>query len=135
MGCRSHAPGGAQSARPSQEPAVSNLDESVRATKILLDVVDLLDEVERVAKGPAPKTAAMDFVSERLKSLIETYGGTLIRLPEWDPQLQRAVAVENPSNAKGTNRILRCGASGLRMGDRIIRKQEVVLTDSTTRRS
>ncbi|MBI4639788.1 MAG: hypothetical protein HY731_03795 [Candidatus Tectomicrobia bacterium] len=112
-------------------PANSIIDNEIQQTKarIFLELVDLLDDVKRMRNGVAQKAEALDIVIQRLCQLIEFNGGTIINLSEWNPDLQRAVAVEKPEKGQKPRQIVRKGSSGLKIGERIIRKQEVVITE------
>ena len=97
--------------------------------ELLLALVDLLDDVGRLAAARPPGEAET-FVQEKLRLLIELNQGEIIRLDRWDPALQRAVRVEPASAEAPEDTILRSAASGLKVGGRLVRKQEVVLARS-----
>ncbi len=92
----------------------------------LLNLVDLLDEIEGMKRSGGDQSGGLGVVESRLSVLIELSDGEIIRDTEWQPDRQRAVEVVPAS--EGTPRILASRKSGLAVGDRIVRKQEVVLS-------
>lgn len=104
------------------DPATSS-DE----TKWALGVVDFLDELkESEADASEAERAASRSLSDRLKTALCAKGFSLVDSNEWNPDKQRAVAVERKPNATET-KILGKGSTGLSRNGKIIRKQEVKL--------
>ena len=64
----------------------------------------------------------------RLEDNIALADGELIRETMWQPALQRAVKVEPAEHCQTEVRVLRARATGLKQHGRLIRKQEVVIS-------
>lgn len=92
----------------------------------LLDLVDLLDEIEDIKQSGGDNAGGLGVVEARLADLIELSDGEIISDTEWRPDRQRAVAVEQGTT--GVPQVLASRRSGLAVGGRIVRKQEVVLS-------
>ena len=120
-----HGPSGVE------EPGVSGgslPEQGNDCIRVLLGLVDILDDLERMSSHvDGPSEDALDFLRDKLEQLIAVHGGEIIRRDTWTPELQRAIARECAGPGQPENEIIRTGSSGLRMGDKLIRKQEVVL--------
>ena len=63
-------------------------------------------------------------LADRLKAALKSKGFVLVDSDVWNPDKQRAIAVERKPDATGT-KILGKGSTGLARNGTIIRKQEV----------
>ena len=98
-------------------------------TPILLDLVDLADDMADLkSRATAGLVQEYSFLEGRLFDIFEKHNGQILRSSDWDPDTQRAIKVEPAADEHAEIRVLRTGASGLRVGNRIVRKQEVVLS-------
>lgn len=98
---------------------------STENEKWAVSVVDFFDELRGCAKEWIDSEAVCAKEIQRLlQSFIGYSGYSLIDLDKWDPDLQRAVAVE-PDDAANEPIIIEKGATGLSKNGKIIRKQEV----------
>lgn len=94
-------------------------------TKWALGVVDFLDELKEAEAEASPKEkTASETLRDALVAALSVKGFAPIDSNQWNPALQRAVAVVRNPGASVTT-ILGKGASGLSFGEKIIRKQEV----------
>ncbi|HRQ87907.1 MAG TPA: hypothetical protein PLA50_03870 [Bacteroidia bacterium] len=121
-----------RTAEPPPPPPRSARQAPHELDRHLLNLVDLLDEIEGMRKSGGDQSGGLGVVESRLADLIELSDGEIIRDTEWQPDRQRAVEVVSAS--EGAPRVLSSRKSGLAVGGRIVRKQEVVLskTESTT---
>jgi len=104
---------------------------STETDQHLLNLVDLLDEIALLKQGPGGVCQSLDIVESRLFDLIAMSDGEIIRDLGWQPERQRAVEV-----VPGQSRIptfLSSRRSGLAVHDRIVRKQDVVISKSQTK--
>jgi molecular chaperone GrpE (heat shock protein) len=96
---------------------------------MLLGIVDVIDEIELMkTSAAAAEHGGLSAVQDRLRDLVELSGGELIRETSWQPTLQRAVKVEPAEPGQTDVRHLQTLATGLRHAGRIIRKQEVIIS-------
>ena len=94
-------------------------------TKWALGVVDFLDELKESETDSSPSERALSAsLRETLVAFLATKGFAPVDADEWNPALQRAVAVVRKPDATGTH-VLGKGATGLSRQGTIIRKQEV----------
>jgi hypothetical protein len=98
-------------------------------TEMLLGMVDLLDEIDALQpEADAEQRKALAHVAGRLRDQIELAQGEVIQEQAWNPALQRAVKVEPASTGQREPRLLESFASGLKYKGRIVRKQEVKIS-------
>lgn len=112
------------------EPISRSTPTSSKSSEHLLNLVELMDEIASL-KAVDDGRGALEIVEARLNDLIELADGEVIRDTEWKPDRQRAVKVE-PS-IQDTPTLLSSRRSGLIVNGRIIRKQEVVLSQPETK--
>ena len=96
--------------------------------KLFLALVDLLDEVALMKKDTGDvgdPTSPLSIVEARLADALEDGGATLIREAAWNPERQRAVKVVEKDLL--SSEIIETRHTGLAVGERIVRKQQVVL--------
>ena len=95
----------------------------------MLGIIDAIDEIE-LMKSDSPEEASrgLALVQGRLEDRITLANGELIRETMWQPALQRAVKVEPAEQGQTEVRVLRSRATGLKHQGRLIRKQEVVIS-------
>ena len=95
----------------------------------MLGVVDAIDEIELMKSDSTAEAArGLALVQGRLEDKITLADGELIREKLWRPALQRAVKVEPAEHGQIEVRVLRARATGLKHQGRMIRKQEVVIS-------
>ena len=87
-----------------------------------LEVVDAMDEISRIPheKGPVAYV-------ERLCSQLSMLDCTLIDSDEWNPELQRAIKVEEAVTPGSSTRVTRKISTGLRVRGKLVRKQTVII--------
>ena len=96
---------------------------------MLLGIVDAIDEIELMkTRAASAEHSGLSAVQDRLSDLVELSGGELIRGTSWQPSLQRAVKVEPAEPGQTDVRYLQTRATGLKHTGRIIRKQEVIIS-------
>ncbi len=106
----------------------NNLDE----TKWALGVIDFLDELkESDAESSPSERDRSTALRQTLVARLAAKGFAPVDSGEWNPDLQRAVAVIRKPDAPGTT-IWGKGATGLSRGGKIIRKQEVKIETKGT---
>lgn len=96
--------------------------------QFMLGVVDAIDEIDLMKVATPAESTALCLIQERLRDLIELSGGELIRETSWQPEVQRAVKVEPAESGQSEIRYLQSRSTGLKHADRIIRKQEVTVS-------
>lgn len=95
----------------------------------MLAMVDLIDEIELMKRdGPAESVRSLVLIQGRLEDSVSLGEGTLVRETTWHPALQRAVKVEPPKPGQSEVQVLRARATGLKHRGRLIRKQEVIIS-------
>ncbi len=95
----------------------------------MLGVVDAIDEIELMKSAATVEvTPNLALVQGRLEDHIALADGELIRETMWQPALQRAVKVEPAEHGQTEVRVLRSRATGLKHQGRLLRKQEVVIS-------
>jgi len=113
----------------SEPPTFERGATEVQFDEFMLAVVDTIDEIELIKADATSETArCLALLQARLQDTITLANGELIRETRWQPTLQRAVKME-PAEAGQTDvRVLRTRATGLKHGTRMLRKQEVVIS-------
>ncbi len=102
---------------------------SAESPQLMLGIVDAIDEVELMKKRASPaEQAGLVAVQDRLRDLVELSGGEIIHETSWKPALQRAVKVEPAESGQTAARYVKTLSSGLKHAGRIIRKQDVVIS-------
>ena len=97
--------------------------------QLLLGLVDAIDEIElRKKHAISGSDDALSATQGRLQDLIELSDGELIQEKSWQPTMQRAVKVEPAESGQTEVRYLQTRATGLKHAGRIIRKQEVIIS-------
>lgn len=103
--------------------------ESVYLESFVLAATDFYDELgwlpptlnsENEDQDPSPFQTA---ITKALRSV----GAELIRSATWDPSVQRATSIERTQEILNPPKILRFGRSGITLGGKLLRKQEVTL--------
>ena len=87
-----------------------------------LEVVDTIDEISRI-----PHEKGTIAYVERLRSQLSMQDCTLIDSDEWNPELQRAIKVQDAAQPGGTPRIIRKVSTGLHVRGKLVRKQSVII--------
>lgn len=87
-----------------------------------LEVVDTMDELSRM-----PQEKGMAAYIERLRCQLTALDCTLIDSDKWDPDLQRAVKVEEATTPGSAPCITRKISTGLRVREKLVRKQTVII--------
>ena len=87
-----------------------------------LEVVDTMDELSRM-----PQEKGMAAYIERLRCQLTALDCTLIDSDKWDPDLQRAVKVEEATTPGSAPCITRKISTGLRVREKLVRKQSVII--------
>lgn len=87
-----------------------------------LEVVDAVDEISRI-----PHEKGTIAYVERLRSQLSMQECTLIDSDEWNPELQRAIKVQDAAQPGGSPRIIRKVSTGLYVRGKLARKQAVVI--------
>lgn len=87
-----------------------------------LEVVDTIDEISRM-----PHEKGTFAYVERLRSHLSKQDCTLIDSDEWNPELQRAIRVQDAAQPGGTPRIIRKVSTGLHVRGKLVRKQSVII--------
>jgi hypothetical protein len=103
-------------------------DVSDALANCLLRLVDLIDEVHHLkVKFPYAKGChdPLDVIESRISDIIELSGGEVINDTIWNPSRQRPV--ETQLSNVSTLTFASSRSSGLQIGGRLIRKQDVVL--------
>ena len=97
--------------------------------QLMLSIVDAMDEIKLMkTRATSAEQDCLVAIQDRLRDLIELSGGELIRETSWQPALQRAVKVEPAEPGQTDVRYLQTRATGLKHTGRIIRKQEVIIS-------
>lgn len=97
--------------------------------QLMLGMVDAIDEIELRKKHATPGSDdVLSAIQGRLQDLIELSDGELIQEKSWQPTMQRAVKVEPAESGQTDVRFLQTRATGLKHAGRIIRKQEVIIS-------
>lgn len=91
-----------------------------------LEVVDTMDELSRM-----PQEKGMAAYIERLRCQLTALDCTLIDSDKWDPDLQRAVKVEEATTPGSAPCITRKISTGLRVREKLVRKQTVIIKKTT----
>ncbi len=103
-------------------------EEETRTQAWALALVDLLDELKLMRPSYSECDAkVVSRLAQEFERLLQGEGFTRIDLDEWNPALQRAIRVERTLPEGAPAAIISKGASGLIIGGRLIRKQEVIL--------
>ena len=117
---------------PALQPLAPKSESSGQAPQFdhfMLSVVDVIDEIELMKANSTPEAGGgLELVQSRLENNVELAGGDLIREKAWQPDLQRAVKVETAEPGQSDVRLVRTRRSGLKHQGRLIRKQEVVIS-------
>ena len=118
--------------QPALSPASPKTEQSAQEPQfdqLMLGIIDAIDEIE-LMKSDSPEEASrgLALVQGRLEDRITLANGELIRETMWQPALQRAVKVEPAEQGQTEVRVLRSRATGLKHQGRLIRKQEVVIS-------
>lgn len=87
-----------------------------------LEVVDAMDEISRI-----PHEKGIAAYVESLRCQLATQNCTLIDSDIWNPELQRAVKVQDATQPGGSPRIIRKVSTGLQVRGKLVRKQSVVI--------
>lgn len=87
-----------------------------------LEVVDAMDEISRIPH----ENGTVAYV-ERLRNQLSMQDCTLIDSDEWNPELQRAIKVQDAAQPGGSPRIIRKVSTGLYVRGKLARKQAVVI--------
>ena len=87
-----------------------------------LEVVDTMDEISRM-----PQEKGTAAYIERLRSQLAALDCTLIDSDKWDPELQRAIKVEEAVTPGSAPCITRKISTGLRVRGKLVRKQTVII--------
>jgi hypothetical protein len=98
-----------------------------RTDALLLFLVDLLDEMDALPFSTSGGVAEMALIRSRLEDRILLDEGEIIRDHHWDPNRQRAVQVEEGATDGDWAPGVVPRRSGLLLGGRVVRKQEVAL--------
>ena len=110
-------------------PTSESSGQAPQFDRFMLSVVDVIDEIELMTANSTPEVCrSLDLVQSRLENNVELAGGELIREKAWQSALQRAVKVETAEPGQTDVRLLRCRAMGLKHRGRLIRKQDVVIS-------
>ena len=97
--------------------------------QLMLGMVDAIDEIElRKKHATLGSDDVLSAIQGRLQDLIELSDGELIQEKSWQPTMQRAVKVEPAESGQTDVRYLQTRATGLKHAGRIIRKQEVIIS-------
>jgi len=120
---------GSDSKHPLKKSSASLAPGDIHAmANCLLGLVDLIDEVHRLkVKFPFAKGChdPLDVIESRISDIIELSGGEIINDTIWNPSRQRPV--ETQLSNVSTLTFASSRSSGLQIGGRLIRKQDVVL--------
>lgn len=114
-----------------QVPRSPEPQASSEADRHLLHLVDLLDELEIMGKSGKADIETLDIVKSRISDLITLSDGEIIKDKRWDPDRQRAIEVVTGSGSEAI--VLESRRSGLTIGTRIVRKQEIILSKSNSK--
>ena len=110
-------------------PFRESSESPAESIQLLLGIVDAIDEMELMKmRVTSAEDGGLLAIQDRLRDLIELSGGELIRETSWQPALQRAVKVEPAESGQTEVRVLQTLATGLKHAGRIIRKQEVIIS-------
>jgi hypothetical protein len=114
---------------PTGSPSSELIESPTESPQLMLGIVDVVDEIELMkSRASAAEQGSLSAIHDRLRDLVELSGGELIRETSWQPALQRAVKVEPAEPGQTDVRYLQTRATGLKHAGRIIRKQEVVVS-------
>jgi len=123
------APESMRPALPTVPPASEPAAHEPHLDQLLLGMVEVIDEIELMKSEAPPETIrSLALIQGRLEDKITLAEGELIRETQWQPALQRAVKVEPAEAGQTEARVLRSRATGLKHRGRMIRKQEVVIS-------
>jgi hypothetical protein len=95
--------------------------------QILLFLVDLVDEMDGFPQSSTGCRDELALVRSRILDRLLLSDAELIRDDTWNPDRQRAVAASDDALVGGSPRIGSSRVSGLCVGGRVVRKQEVIL--------
>jgi hypothetical protein len=115
------------SSAPPQDTGLAVPREQRSQDQILLFLVDLLDEVDRLPPSTTEGKEELAIVRSRILDRLLLSDAEMIRDETWDPERQRAVEVTEGAMDGGTPQISSSRVSGLSVSGRIVRKQEVSL--------
>ena len=86
------------------------------------EVADTIDEISHML----PETGIAAYL-DHLRSQLAALDCTLIDSDKWDPEIQRAVKVQDATTPGSSPRIIRKISIGLRVRGKLIRKQSVII--------
>lgn len=110
-------------------PHTQSTESSGEFLQLMLGIVDAVDEIELMkSRASAAEQVSQSAIQERLRDLIELSGGELICETSWNSAVQRAVKVEPAESGQIEVRFLQTRSTGLKHAGRIIRKQEVIIS-------
>ncbi len=112
-----------------RESFPANQNERNRVEEFALAAVGLYDELEWMKQSATDpgSIAKLSRLREAIAETLTLCEVELIECSEWNPALQRPVAVEHTTDTMPSPRIIRFGQTGLRVSGVLLRKQEVVL--------
>ena len=114
---------------PTASPSLESIESPTESPQLMLGIVDVIDEIDLIkARASAAEQGGLSAIQDRLRDLVELSGGELIRETSWQPTLQRAVKVEPAESGQTEALYLQTRATGLKHAGRIIRKQEVIIS-------
>lgn len=93
----------------------------------VLPAVDFLDELGALEDYTAADLAILAELAEGLQAALAGAGAELLSPPQWDPALQRAVKVNFVLESNAEPEVVKTFATGVKLGERLLRKQEVEL--------
>lgn len=93
----------------------------------VLPTVDFLDELKALEDYPAGDMAILAELAAGIQALLAEAGAELLTPPQWDPTLQRAIKVNYVLPCPATPVVVNTFATGVKLGGRLLRKQEVEL--------
>lgn len=95
------------------------------------EAVDFYDELASVKEIALEEDLpGLDSLGNELERVFRGMGVEILRSSSWNPEMQRAVAVEKTLETHTAPVVKEQGASGVRVDGRLVRKQEVVLQTS-----
>jgi hypothetical protein len=123
--------------KPVYQPTISKVPERIETESavpaFMIGLVDLIDEIELIkTRSDGVNSETLSMVQSRLQDKIELAGGYLIRETVWNPSHQRAVKVEPGVSDQAETVFQQSISTGLMHNGRIIRKQEVVISQPKT---
>ena len=117
-----------QELRP-DAPLLDRTAQEPQFDQLMLGIIDAIDEIQLMkSASPAEASRGLALIQGRLEDRITLANGELIRETIWNPAVQRAVKMEPPSAGQTDVRVLGTRATGLKHQGRVIRKQEVVIS-------